>query len=407
MSSCRSRSRRLSPATILRSRAGVAASLVLTLAAALCAAVLLWSWVSPAAADPLDPLLSGQTFRLYGPVKVQVDDLQYQAGVVQADIEALDTELERYTESYNGLSVRLDQLNVRMTDLRRQLKEAEAEHAERVKKLEERIRGVYKSGGRDQLLQMLLLSDGLDDLISRIRVVSTLADQDRRLVADLRDSTDTLDTLLREIDVHKREELRIRRQLDEQRELIQTKLVERQTALAGIGTQISTVIELERQRQVAEQARLRQALLGLLNGGQIYAGPLPQTDNAILNQFVETAATYMGVPYVWAGDRPSTGFDCSGFAQYVYAQHGVNLPHYSGYQAQMGMPVDPKDIQPGDLVAFGFPVYHVGIYIGDGLYIEAPRTGDVVKISLLSKRTNLSAIRRFPLQPRIGPPAVG
>jgi len=45
--------------------------------------------------------------------------------------------------------------------------------------------------------------------------------------------------------------------------------------------------------------------------------------------------------------RRATGFDCSGFAQYVYAQHGVNLPHYSGYQAQMGMPVDPKDIQPG------------------------------------------------------------
>ena len=68
----------------------------------------------------------------------------------------------------------------------------------------------------------------------------------------------------------------------------------------------------------------------------------------------------------------------------------------------MGIPVAPGDIQPGDLVAFGFPVHHVGIYIGDGLFIHTP--GDYVKISKLSSRTNLAAIRRFPLQMRTGPP---
>lgn len=387
---------------LLRAPARAAAPFALTLAVALCAAVLLWSWVSPAAAGPTET----QPVRLSGAVKMQVDDLQSHAGFVQAEIDSLDTELERHTESYNELSVKLDQINVRMADLRRQLGQAQAEYAGRVNMLEERIRAVYKSGGRDQLLQMLFLSEGLDDLISRIRLVSTLADQDHRLVDNLNESTDKLDTLLRDIDVHKREELSIRRQLDEQRAQIQAKLAERQRTLAGIDSQISTVIEQERQRQVEEQERLRQAFLGLLNGGQYYVGPLPQTDSAILNQFVETAATYMGIPYVWAGDRPSTGFDCSGFTRYIYAQHGIDLPHYSGYQAQMGIPVDLKDIQPGDLVAFGFPVHHVGIYIGDGLFIHAPRTGDVVKISLLSERTNLAAIRRFPLQPRIGAPAV-
>ena len=94
---------------------------------------------------------------------------------------------------------------------------------------------------------------------------------------------------------------------------------------------------------------------------------------------VETAAAYMGIPYVWGGSKPSTGMDCSGFVRYVFKQHGVILPHYSGYQAQMGVPVDLADIQPGDLLAFGFPVHHVGIYIGDGLFIHTP--GDYVKIS--------------------------
>ena len=80
----------------------------------------------------------------------------------------------------------------------------------------------------------------------------------------------------------------------------------------------------------------------------------------------------MGIPYVWGGTRPSTGMDCSGFTRYVFKQHGVKLPHYSGYQAQMGIPVELADIQPGDLLAFGYPVHHVGIYIGDGLFIHTP-----------------------------------
>jgi cell wall-associated NlpC family hydrolase/Trp operon repressor len=405
MTPCLSRSRHLSPATPVRPRARAAAPFTLAVALSallLCAGVLLWLGTSSAAAIPVD----GKPIWLFGAVKSQVDSLTNQAGFVQSEIDALDTELERHTESYNELSIKLDQINVRMADLRRQLAQAQAKRADRVTMLEERIRAVYKSGGRDQLLQMILLSSGMDDLISRIRLVSVLAGQDHRLVDDLKVSTTELDTLLREIDTHKRDELSVRRQLDEQRAEIEAKLAERETALAGIGSQISAVIEQEKVRQAAEQEKLRQALLGLLNGGQRYDGPLPQTESAILNQFVETAATYMGIPYVWAGDRPSTGFDCSGFTRYIYAQHGVDLPHYSGYQAQMGIPVDLANIQPGDLVAFGFPVHHVGIYIGDGLFIHAPRTGDVVKISPLSEKTNLAAIRRFPLQPRIGAPTV-
>jgi len=166
------------------------------------------------------------------------------------------------------------------------------------------------------------------------------------------------------------------------------------------------VIEAERARQEAEQEQLRTALTEVLNGAQIYDGLLPQTENELINQLLETAAYYMGIPYVWAGDRPSTGFDCSGYTAYVYAQHGVALPHYSGFQAQLGMSIQPEEIMPGDLLAFGIPVHHVGIYIGEGFFIHAPRTGDVIRISHLDERTNLSAIRRFELQPRTGAPAV-
>ncbi|MBC7121583.1 MAG: C40 family peptidase, partial [Candidatus Methanosuratus sp.] len=241
-----------------------------------------------------------------------------------------------------------------------------------MQRLEERIRAVYKAGGRDQLLEILLLSGGASDFFNRLRVVATLADQDNRLVENLKESTERLNSLLADLDHEKQDELAVRSQMDRQRALIEAKLAERRQTLAAIDSQVAQIIAQERQRELEEQERLRQALARLLNGGQHYEGPLPQTDDAVLNQFIETAVTYLGIPYMWGGDRPSTGFDCSGFTRFVYAQHGVDLPHYSVYQANLGIPVELKDIQPGDLVAFGFPVRHVGIYIGNGLYVHAP-----------------------------------
>jgi cell wall-associated NlpC family hydrolase len=97
---------------------------------------------------------------------------------------------------------------------------------------------------------------------------------------------------------------------------------------------------------------------------------------------------WLGIAYVWAGASPSQGFDCSGLVMYVYAKFGVRLPHAATLQARLGRPVSFADLQPADLVFFGSPsfYYHVGIYIGDGLFIEAPHTGDVVKVSRLAGR---------------------
>ena len=93
---------------------------------------------------------------------------------------------------------------------------------------------------------------------------------------------------------------------------------------------------------------------------------------------------YLGVPYKWGGASPSTGFDCSGFTMYVFAQIGVSLPHYAAAQYGLGRPVAKSDLAPGDLVFFR-GLGHMGMYIGGGNFIHSPRTGDVVKISSLSE----------------------
>lgn len=103
----------------------------------------------------------------------------------------------------------------------------------------------------------------------------------------------------------------------------------------------------------------------------------PHGDNEIIN----TAKSFLGTPYVWGGTSPS-GFDCSGFTQYVLAQNGKSIPRTSQEQFASGQAVDKSNLQAGDLVFYGNgEATHVGIYEGNNKIIHSPHTGDVVKES--------------------------
>ena len=109
---------------------------------------------------------------------------------------------------------------------------------------------------------------------------------------------------------------------------------------------------------------------------------------------VAEARKYLGVPYVWGGTDPATGLDCSGLIQHVYANLGYEVPRVSGDQARAGRPVAGLDqAQPGDILAFGSPVHHVGIYLGDHQMIEAPRPGLDVRVGPVYETP--TAIRRI------------
>lgn len=112
----------------------------------------------------------------------------------------------------------------------------------------------------------------------------------------------------------------------------------------------------------------------------------------------DTATDYLGLKYVWGGASLTKGADCSGFTQQIYKKFGVSLPHKASYQAKMGTKITSKsDLQAGDLVFFGSKnnITHVGIYGGDGKFIESPHTGASVRVSKLSSRKDFVSGSRF------------
>jgi cell wall-associated NlpC family hydrolase len=98
-------------------------------------------------------------------------------------------------------------------------------------------------------------------------------------------------------------------------------------------------------------------------------------------EIVRIARTQLGAPYRWGGASPA-GFDCSGFVKYVYASVGVSLPHGAASQFKLGQPVPRRDLKPGDVVFFD-RLRHNGIYVGEGRFVHATQSGDVVRLSSL------------------------
>jgi hypothetical protein len=138
----------------------------------------------------------------------------------------------------------------------------------------------------------------------------------------------------------------------------------------------------------------------------------PAVSRSIGAQAVSLAMRYLGVKYVWGGATPK-GFDCSGLVMYVYAQLGVQLPHYTGDQWKSGFRLTKSQLRPGDIVFFNGKdePQHEGMYVGGGRFIHAPHTGDVVKISKLNEpnytKGYVGAVRPYGLGPPIVYPVVG
>jgi len=136
------------------------------------------------------------------------------------------------------------------------------------------------------------------------------------------------------------------------------------------------------------QVLSEQDLAYLLAALEAPSSQFPSDVNSRVQSVLTQALAQLGIPYRWGGTTPDTGFDCSGLVKYVFQTAlGIELPRVSRDQARRGQPVDQQELTPGDLVFFsrrGKVINHVGIYLGDGRFVHAPRTGRDVTISNLN-----------------------
>jgi cell wall-associated NlpC family hydrolase len=306
-----------------------------------------------------------------------VESKQAEAAQVLAQIQSLDANLELKVEAYNAAQIELDKIAAEQRANERRLKIAKSNLGSAQGNLEERLVELYKNGETD-LVEVILGSSSLDEILDGIETANRVSDQDTQILNEVRRfKAEVKDREAQLKDARARQE-QVVAERAAQKQAIEGQLAERQTLLSSIKDQIAELQAQERaaQRRMETQARARLASQPSSGGG----GNAPA---AQYGGVVGIAMQYLGIPYQWGGSSPSTGFDCSGFVMFVYAQVGVSLPHNAAMQYGYGSPVSRSELAPGDLVFFN-GLGHMGIYIGGNQFIHSPHTGDVVKISSLT-----------------------
>ena len=223
----------------------------------------------------------------------------------------------------------------------------------------------FESGNLDQL-DALLAARSPQDFLDQMSALETISSQ-------YRDVLNTLITKVGDAD---------RAQSDA------AGAVARAQAAVDQATQAEQQLEARKRdasARIAEAEHLLRALSPTerreRNGPLISAPAISGTGLGVAA--LRAAATQLGKPYVWGAEGPSS-YDCSGLTSWAFARAGITLPRSSSQQALVGTPVSWNNLQPGDLVFYYHPVSHVGIYAGDGKFINAPESGDVVRYQTLS-----------------------
>ena len=346
-----------------------------------------------------------------------IDEKRAQAQAILAQVQQLDEEVGDAAERWNGANYRLGQISEELSSARADLVRAKAGVKTSQARVGARLRELYVNGDSAGAIEVLLGATSLQEIVEVLDVRERVTAQDARIAKEVKAYRATVAKRKAQLITAREQQADVVQQRAAERAAIEAKLTTRKQLLASVQAEVQKLVAQEQARQAvlrrqAEQqqaaaaaARRRAAEQARLSAEASQAdvsvpapdplvpsdeAPAPAAEPAIPvappadaskgAQVVSIAMQYLGIKYVWGAASPSVGFDCSGLTMYVFNQVGVSLPHFAAAQYGMGTPVSKDQLQPGDLVFFR-GLGHMGMYIGGGNMIHAPRTGDVVKIS--------------------------
>ncbi|MGH3248748.1 MAG: NlpC/P60 family protein [Trebonia sp.] len=273
-----------------------------------------------------------------------------------AEATQLSNEVDSLGQQFDGLKIQLAHANSEAKTAKLAAARAEAAMAGSQKAVAQLAAMGYMNGGMDPTLQMLT-SGNPNQFLSQASTVQQLNDE-----AGMR-----LSTLQREQVAAQRAQATAKEEITTANQL--------QTQIDG---KVSTI---HAKLNILNSSAMSQAMAVFDKTGSYPNLVLPEATN-VGTTALRAALTQRGKPYVWGAAGPDS-YDCSGLVEWAFAQEGISLPHYTGSQWNSGMHVSRADLEPGDLVFFFADISHVGLYIGNGLMVDAPSTGQVVQVQPL------------------------
>jgi len=304
-----------------------------------------------------------------------LSDKRAEAAAVQAKVDALIAKQEIASEQYNAARDRYQTVSAQVDASQRRLEKLQAEADRLQTALGNEADSMYRTDGTLGFIEALMSSRTIEDFNSTLEMLQRVGEQNAATVSDLKITQQQVTAEQARLVAAQSDAAAQQSVMAANEKAVKARLSEQQHLLAGLSADIKQILAA---RAAAEAAAARAAAAGIDTGGN----PPTSSKGAAAVWWAEKA---LGRPYVWAADGPSS-FDCSGLMKWAYGHVGVSLPHYSGAQINVGSRVSRDNLEPGDLVFFGSPIHHVGMYIGGGRFVEAPYTGANVRISNLSGR---------------------
>jgi cell wall-associated NlpC family hydrolase len=296
---------------------------------------------------------------------------------VRKQVETLNHEAEIASERYNDLTEEIASLDVRLSAARTKLAEQQKALTQARLELGRVAADTYKAG--DLATLSLFLGDEPDRYLAANGLMISLGVRKADALEEVLRQQQQLMATMTDIEEQQQRLEQARKNLAASKAEVERKLNAQTELLARL-----TADERQRLGRLQagdERSALDQLDIKVPSSGRLQCPDVPvAAPDARVAKVLAYACAQLGDPYQWAGSGPSR-FDCSGLTMMAWKQAGVSLPHSSQMQARYGTKVSAAELQPGDLVFFHQSYSHVGIYIGKGLMLHAPQTGDVVKIA--------------------------